>query len=220
MTKTNVIFLCSEITRGMKSYGPKATILLGKKKEPLIVKQIKQTIKLYPDCNIHIVVGFGHQKIQKIIYDHGLANRINFIFHDNYENHNNGGAFLAGISMCHSDSLFINNGVILNERINSEQCCVPIINGKNVDNFLIGSTIEKNKVQYLFYDLENKWSETVFIPSTQINNIKNLVNDQKDKLSKMFLFEIINYLIDNNISFISQVVSNQKLQKILTHKNT
>lgn len=215
---TNIVVLCSEITRGMKSYGPKATILLGKKKEPLIIKQIKTALKLYPDCKIHIVIGFGSQKIQKIICDYNLDNRVNFIIHDDYENHNNGGAFLKSIQHCYDDTLFINNGVILNEAIDNKECCLPVINGKNIDDFSIGSIIDNGCVQHLFYDLDNRWSETVFISKRYIDNIKSIVLSQQEKFSKMFLFEILNHLIDNNIAFTTQVLSHNKLQKIVSHK--
>lgn len=219
MNKTDIVLLCSEITRGMKSYGPKATILLGKRKEPLIIKQIRQILKFYENCNIHIVVGFGNQKIQKIIHEYGFEYKINFIEHNDYESHNNGGALICGLSECNGDTLFVNNGIILSQRIFSDKCCLPIVNGKNIDKFLIGSTINDGQVQNLFYDLDNRWSEIVFIPSSHIDHIKKTMKPHQNKLCKMFIFEIINYLIDKDIIFVSENIQDQKLQKILTHKN-
>lgn len=219
MNKTDVVLLCSEITRGMKSYGPKATILLGKRKEPLIIKQIKQILRFYERCNIHIVVGFGNQKIQKIIHEYDFDCKINFIEHNDYENHNNGGALIRGLSECCSDTLFVNNGIILSQQISSDKCCLPIVSGKNIDEFSIGSTINDGIVQNLFYDLDNRWSELIFIPSSHIDLIKKIIKPQQDKLCKMFTFEIINYLIDKDVTFVSENIQDQKLQKILTHKN-
>jgi UDP-N-acetylglucosamine pyrophosphorylase len=62
----NVIILCSEITKGMKSYGPKAFVPIGvkNKAKPLIIKQIDNILHTYGEnTHIYIVIGFEHEKL-------------------------------------------------------------------------------------------------------------------------------------------------------------
>ena len=55
----NIILLCSDITKGMKSYGPKAFIPIGRPKQPLIIHQLQKLKKIYSKkVNIFIVIGF------------------------------------------------------------------------------------------------------------------------------------------------------------------
>ena len=66
----NVILLCSEITKGMKSYGPKAFVPVGNKykQKPLVIKQIDNIIQRYTkNTDIYIVIGFEHDKFLKIL---------------------------------------------------------------------------------------------------------------------------------------------------------
>ena len=64
----NIILLCSEITRGMKSYGPKSFVPVSKHKIPFIIYQIQQIISTHgKNTSIYIVVGFEQEKFIKLI---------------------------------------------------------------------------------------------------------------------------------------------------------
>jgi hypothetical protein len=95
---------------------------------------------------------------------------------------------------------------------------LPILKQTNKDeSFNIGLTINDKKVEYVFYDLPNRWSEILYINSSDIQKTKNLLT--KYNLKQKFLFELINILIENNIIFETETVPSKNILKINNHKS-
>lgn len=220
----NVILLCSEITKGMKSYGPKAFVPIGpkNKQKPLIIKQIENIFERYgPKTNIYIIIGFEYDKFLKILEDaypaRKYSNIIN-IYNDLYLESNNAYALQLALNAINSGNcLIVQNGILINySPKNYCKSLLPIIKNNPDDSFNIGLTLNNNNVQYAFYDLPNKWSEILYISSTDINDIKALI--KKCDLKQKFLFELINILIDNNIIFETEYISPRNISKITNHK--
>ena len=61
----------------------------------------------------------------------------------------------------------------------------------------IGCTIVNDKIDFVFYDLNNKLCEFLYIHKKDIPKLKQVISDQVSK--RMYLFEIINTLINNQI---------------------
>ena len=61
----SVIIPAAGMGRRMKTYGPKCMIPING--VPIIERQIKQLNKVYPNCDIIIVVGFGSSVISDTI---------------------------------------------------------------------------------------------------------------------------------------------------------
>lgn len=212
----DIILICSGITKGMKSYGPKAIVPVGKNKIPLIVEQIQNIRSLKLKCSINVIVGFESKKIISILNDYKIKN-INFIFHDDYENDNAGGAILKAIENIKNNCVIIDDGIIVNEIINKNISYLPAFN-KEAKNFNIGLTQNNNIAEYLFYDLPKTWSELCYITREDLINVKYILLNNEKKIKTMFLFEIINLLIDNNIKFEIDHVSNKNIKKLINHK--
>lgn len=212
----DIILLCSGITKGMKSYGPKAIVPVGKNKNPLIVEQIQNIRSLKLKCSINIVVGFESKKIISILNDHKIKN-INFIFHDDYENDNAGGAILKAMENIKNNCIIIDDGIIVNEIKNKNVSYLPVFS-KEAKNFNIGLTENNSVVEYLFYDLPKVWSELCYIGRNDLAHVRYAFSNNEKKIKTMFLFEIINLLIDNNIRFEIDNVSNKNIKKLINHK--
>lgn len=219
--KTNAIILVPEITKGMKSIGSKALINISKEKS-IIEYQIEYLQKHYPNISICVATGFDNEKIQKKIKKY---RNIEIIYNNQYETTNHGMSihmYMRKVNYSIDNLLIISNGILLKEKLDisdKNNSILFTLNKSNID-YSVGLNINKeNKPIYLYYDLPISWSECVFLNKFAINKIKN--NFTKHKLSQMFLFEIINYLLeDNGCDFIHKKIYNKNIFKINTIKNT
>lgn len=211
----NVVFLSYEITKGMKSFGPKGIIPIGKRnQEPLIVKQIKQYSN-NRKYKIHVIVGFEQEKIVRAIHSSKIST--NIIYHNTFAKDNAGSAIkLALNTIGKSNLLFIDNGIITNYAPTDVVVSrAPLLRKGANDLFGIGATQSKT-IEYLFYDLNPRWSELLFVSENDfdaVHSISNLCN-----IDHLFFFEYINLLIDNNITIVSDLIYKKQIQKILNHK--
>jgi hypothetical protein len=215
----NIIFLCYEITKGMKSFGPKALIPMGKKRNsnPLIVKQIKEIQKIYENTEhkIHVVLGFEHERVTKALKD---CKTINTIIYERYHETNSAGAIVEVLKRIgKEDCLFIENGIIAKYKPKHlDQSCIPAINSNDHEAFPIGITHSQDKAEYLFYDLEPKWPEVAMMHKSDFDHIMRV--SETNQVSQMFFFEYLNLLIESGINFHTEPVSAKKFNKILNHK--
>lgn len=220
----NIILLSSEITKGMKSYGPKAFVPIGTKndKKPLIIKQINNILDIYTkNVNIYVVIGFEYEKFNKLLDSYYPTNKyrnIHRIYHKNYEATNNAYAMkLAMENIDKDDVLIIQNGILTKYFPKSnKKSTLPLIKTKNT-SFNLGMTTNNDHVKYLCYDLDNKWAEILYLSSKDLLKVKQIIN--KINIKQHFLFELINLLIENNIEFFTENISTKYITKINNHKD-
>lgn len=210
------IILISEITKGMKSFGSKA--LLGLNNNLTILDhQIQYLKKHYNPAQIILCTGFDHNKI--VEYTKKYKN-IHYYFHNNYIGDNQAGCLVDCIKDNNiSDALIMTNGVILFNKIklspNSSTYFIKHKNDKK-NNFEIGTSNIDND-GYLFYDLDNKWIELVYLNTQDLSHIKNNIS-LYSKTSKLFLFELINqFRLTYSINFV--VIDNIQALKINSVKD-
>ncbi len=221
----NVILLCSEITKGMKSYGPKAFIPVGQKhkQKPLIIKQIDNILQTYKkNTHIYIVTGFEHEKFIKILnqfYPEEKHKNIIKLYNEDYRDSNSGhGVWLALNSILSGNTLVVENGILTDYSPKSQTSSIlPMLKASNKDeSFNMGLTVNNKKVEYVFYDLPNRWSEVLYINNSDIQRIKEILG--KQNIKHKFLFELINLLIDNEIIFETEFISSKNISKVNNHK--
>lgn len=208
-----IIHFMTEITKGMKSIGPK--YFYKYKNISIIEYQIKQLKKHRCFNNVHLMTGFGHEKIKKNITDQ----QINIIYNNNYFSQEMGGNFQLVLNSLDLDNgiLFINNGIITkinwNKYIDPNHNSIFYLNKKN-NNFNIGFNSIDNL--YLFYDLPIPWAEIFYLNGPTLKNIKN----SNLKISNnLFLFEIINMLYNNGVVFNTINLPNNKIFKFNSPKD-
>lgn len=197
----NVVILAPEITKGMKSIGSKALLKI-KQSMSVIDYQIHEIRKYSSQTKITIVSGFEHDKINKL-YNH--SKNIEVLYNNTYANTNHGASlsvFLESKDSINSNLLVITNGVLFknnpfklknNYKSKSQIYCI----NKPKNNFDIGY-IGESSVEYLFFDLPNKWTECVMFDTESLGLIKSIDNK---RISQMYLFEIINLLIERKLQF-------------------
>ena len=197
----NVVILAPEITKGMKSIGSKALLKI-KQSMSVIDYQIHEIRKYSSQTKITIVSGFEHDKINKL-YNH--SKNIEVLYNNTYANTNHGASlsvFLESKDSINSNLLVIMNGVLFknnpfklknNYKSASQIYCI----NKPKNNFDIGY-IGESSVEYLFFDLPNKWTECVMFDTESLGLIKSI---DKKRISQMYLFEIINLLIERKLQF-------------------
>jgi choline kinase len=193
------IILISEITKGMKSIGSKALLNIVDN-ITILDHQIHYIKKYYNPEKIILCTGFDHDRI--VIATKKYKN-IQYWHNNNYINENQAGSLIGCIKNINiNNALIITNGVILFNKIKlgNNSSTYFIKNDHKKNTFEIGtSTISSDG--YLFYDLENKWIEMLYLNNYDINKIKKL--SQNNKLTQLFLFEWINKLRNtNSIDFI------------------
>lgn len=205
----NIIITAAEITKGMKSVGSKSLLKL-RNSVPLIEYQIKWLKKFYPKSTIYISTGFESDKIQKIAQQY---QNTEIIYNPDYKNTNQG----RGIMQC-LDAGQLDNALILNSGImfkhiftaDGESSVVYLLN-KPKTYFEVGCH-NLESVDYLFYDLPQKWSECVYLGHTAIHKLKILRD--KNSMDQLYLFELINLLIDAGENFSSAIIPKQQIMKV------
>jgi hypothetical protein len=218
---TDIVFIISEITKGMKSFGPKS--LLSINGISLIEYQIKFIRKFFKKDTIYLLTGFESDRIKKYILQHTSINTKNIVFleDNNYEQNNQAASiFQYAINKQNNNgSLFINNGILIKDNflrnLNLNNNHIFSIHGKK-SNFDIGSNA-CDKLEYLFYDLPVLWSECAYFNNSTIEYLKN--NFTLENINTMFFFELINKLIEHKVLFTNHSIPKTQVTKILNMKD-
>lgn len=209
----DILIIAPEITKGMKSIGSKALLKI-KQSISVIEYQINEIKKYNSHSAITIVSGFEHDKILKL---YSNTKNINIVYNPEYAGTNHGASlsiFLDQLKQSHN-LLVITNGVLFKNnpfKVKSGQTHASHIYciNKPKTNFDIGY-IGESSIEYLFFDLPNKWTECVMFNPHALDAIKNI---DKQKISQMYLFEIINLLIEQKIHFNVQTSDKKNFMKI------
>jgi len=83
-------------------------------------------------------------------------------------------------------------------------------------NFTIGCS-NSQYAEYLFYDLPIVWSECFFLNKEALDMIK--IISAKENIEQLYLFELVNKLIDNKIISEKEYISKKNIMKILNNKD-
>lgn len=215
---TDALIIISEITKGMKSVGSKA--LLKVNNLSIIEHQINQIKNINKNLIINIVTGFEHEKINKLLEK--KYKNINIIYNDKYQETNQASNLLLFLQKkLDIDSLLVINGGIL---LKNSSITYETLSGKSKiylldkpkNNFTIGCN-PIGDIEYLFYDLPSVWSECLYLNSESINYLKDLT--EYINIDQMYLFELINNLISNNIYFDKVFIKKNHILKINSIKD-
>jgi choline kinase len=219
-TKIGCYILSYDITKGMKSVGPKG-LLRSKKNKELINCQINSIKDDMTEINV--VVGFGSDKLKKKIHS---FEKINIIQNDLYETTNQGYALELilqdYISKKYCGCLIINDGILISNSVkeillNKMDLQLPkivyVCSESKKDIFNISFSLSNsNYVQHMFFNLTNNlWTETVYIDHQSLTRIQSIYNKN---MRNMFLFEILNKSIDIGINYRPIKIKNSQILKI------
>lgn len=185
------IILVSEITKGMKSVGSKSLLPIDDN-ITTIDHQIQYLKKHYNPIQIILCTGFDHDRINNHIQKY---KNIQCCYNPNYKTDNQVGSLIKCLNKFNpKNALIITSGLLLFDKIKIDKQSSTYFIDPTKDRrngFEIG-TNNINNDGYLFYGLNYKWIEVLFLDNKNIQNLTDIRNESS--FSKLFLFELINYI--------------------------
>lgn len=197
--KNSVILLNALPDKKIKSIGNKCLLPINKKIN-LLDYHINTIYRIYKNPEIIIVCGFDTKKIKKYIND--KYKNIKYIDHDVNEYTNIGESLVSGLGLVTNDNcLIINANNILHKKaidkiIQNNDEFSYVLTKKICGDIGFISDVSK-KIINCYYGLPNCICEVLYINKEQFKDFLKIKNHD---ISKMYLFEIINYCISMNIN--------------------
>jgi len=199
------IYFCYQPTKNMKYIGPKSsvTVPIKKQKSTLIEHNINYTKELFDDLRHHVVVGFESEKTIRLL--NGI-DKLSYNIILDYKNTNHGKVLkdvLVKYDRSQSDGVFIVSDIscIITQKIKLDNSKNYIFTtNKNVNNNDMTCNIVDDKVEHISYDTSSYyWNGMCYLTNETIRLLKHINNTKFT--DPLFLFEIINYLIDHGVVF-------------------
>jgi len=211
----HVIIPSAGIGRRMKSYGCKS--LLTIKNHKLIDIQILHINNTFKNNEIILVTGFDSDRLMN-----NSPNDIIKIENEKYYENNVVKSIAIGLRATKNNNhvLIVFGDVLFNsntlENIKIGQSSIIISNDMGSNE--VGCNINtKNKLEYMMFDLPNKWGHIIYLNNKELDLFKKTILNKKTE--KKFCFEIINEVINNGGKFMCIQNKNIKAMDIDTSKD-
>lgn len=196
----NAIILGDKFRKGQKSKG--CCALIQKDRETLLQHQIESIRLIDPKTKIYYIAGFDYNRLLSFINKNNIYTQLSKVVcnHD-YAKFNESYSLNIGIDSLDNldDDLLIINGYYCPPKIlkhlDRTSSSVFIC---SKEKSKLGCTINNNKIEHIFFGLQNYIQDIYYVNKKDIHVINSLV---KLKMNNNFLFEIINTCIDNGCYF-------------------
>lgn len=208
----SIIIIGSYPTKRGKSLGPQSTFRINEDKS-LLERQLELLLKKFPNADILLSVGFQSELAIKRAPDN-----IRIIENQLYEDTNDVEDLRLAINNSTNDrALLLYADLLFNRQTISkitEKGSGVVLSSD--DENPIGCTTVENYITVLSYGLKEKWAGITFLDKKEFNIVKDLVNDKSK--SKMFLFEILNMLLEQGGKLYGYKNKGQQILKINNSK--
>jgi choline kinase len=205
----NFIILADKYQKGMKSKGGLGLLKLNTRTN-MIDHQYKQIKSTFPKAKIVYVYGFDHKRIQNFFKEKNYKDIIE-IYNPHYDKYNFTYSLKLAVDYLNKDCIITFGDVAFKSNVfktfNKSNGSQVFINKKQKHK--IGCTIIDNYIAHISFDLDNYLSQMYYIAKKDIGDFRELVIE--DKFKNYFLFEIINKLIDKNVTFHPFIKNNKNL---------
>jgi choline kinase len=197
----NIVILGDKFQKRMKSKG--CVGLFKHNNEYLIVKQYRVFKRFFPDCKIIYVYGFEHKKLLSVLSQYpNIIKDIELVYNIEYEQYNYGSSLRLVSNYLSDNTILLFGDTIIDTntltRININDAYSQIVINDNKANKL-GCVINNSKIENIFYDLNNKIEEIYFLAQKDARLLQEILNKPSQNIKNMFVFELINNLIDRNV---------------------
>jgi CTP:phosphocholine cytidylyltransferase-like protein len=214
--------LAYEIKKGMKSFGPIGLIKTSPNATELINKQIKVLSKILGD-KVYICTGFGAEKLLRKVHSQDVID----IYNSKFLEKNHGYAIkmlLQKIKLDDSPGLFILNGDVLPKKFEPQDLDKSWVLAKKRNKKIkhqepIGFTLKdnSNEISSMFYDIgDYVWNEAIYFCKKDWESLKNNIDDRY--YDNMFMFEILNLAIQENIISLTFLKLNKNNDSVIIKK--
>lgn len=198
MIKINALIIASEITKGMKSIGSRSMLNIVDNMK-VIDQQIQSLKSIHKYIHITIASGYEYEKVNQYIKKYKNVDIINNLDYKTSNESQNLKLYFDTTGKNTENLLIINGGVLIKK---NSICIDDIKNTSSIfllnsfkNNFNLGCNKTEN-VEYIFYDLEQPWTECVFLKLEEIHTIKKIINSNNNK--QKYIFEILNSLFSTH----------------------
>jgi len=211
----HVIIPSAGIGKRMKSYGCKS--LLNIKNDKLIDIQLKTINSVIPNKEVILITGFDSDRL--------MANSpkdIIKIENEKYYENNVSKSISIGLRATKDNDavLIIFGDVLLNdttlENLDYQESCV-IISGHMGDNEVGCNINSKGYLEYMMFDLHNKWGHIIYLTSKELTIFKKIIWNKQNE--KKFCFEIINDVLSQGGKFKCIINKDIRVMDIDTSKD-
>lgn len=215
----NIIIFGDKFQKRMKSKG--CVGLYKVKNTHLVAYQYKTIKKIFPKSNIIYVYGFDHKKFISTLKEYSeLYKDITLIYNDHHENNYGGSINLVKQHLNDNTILMfgdylVDDKTLLNFKNHINNSTVIVTNNKKNK---LGCVVNNSNVQNIFYDLDNTIEEIYYICRNDIGILNSILDDSNIPINNMFIFEIINMMIDKKVN-IKPLIQTQKYTRKIKKKN-
>lgn len=194
--------LSYNITKGMKSLGPIGLLKRNEKSKELILQQIEYLKTMFKNVDIYVVSGFGNEKLQKIIQK---KRNVYNIINTRYKDKNQSYAVKLFLSKIRASIdnyygvFFIDSNIIIKKLMSKRKNNSWLVaskknNASAKDQIGINLDTDTGHARYLFYNIgEHNWCQSLYLKQEHLKHLMELSSNCHDN---MFLFEMINEMID------------------------
>ena len=197
--KYSIVLLNALPDKKIKSLGNKCLIPVSKKLY-LIDYQIKLLNHIFKSPEIIIIGSFDSKKLKKYIENTFTSKNIKYVEHEIGSTTNIGASIKAGMSeVSHTNCWLINSSIVFHKNItenlkkNLNKSFVVTHNAKGN----IGYIVDNHQfLTHCYYDLPNTILDSLYISSNDFQTFNSIID--KD-ITKLYMFEIINLCLTNNI---------------------
>tara|TARA_R110002012_G_scaffold319935_2_gene541854 strand:+ start:1558 stop:2259 length:702 start_codon:yes stop_codon:yes gene_type:complete len=178
--------------RRMKSYGPKPLINIGSC--TILERQIDMVKSIFPNAKFIIIAGFEADKLISST-PKGFINLENEL----YEQTNVCRSVSIALNAVDTERVLIIMGdLIFNDKalstLDFHKSCISANIDENRAREVGCIVSADNMLSNMMYDLDLKWNQIIYLQSKELDMFKRICKKRKN--SKLFLFEIINKVID------------------------
>jgi choline kinase len=178
--------------RRMKSYGPKPLINIGR--STIIQRQVDMVKSIFPNAKFVVVAGFEADKVINNVPQEFIK-----LENELYEETNVCRSVSIALNAVSAERVLILMGdLVFNKEalstLDFQRSCISA----NLDEHRggeVGCVVSPdNTISNMMYDLDLKWNQIIYLQSKELDIFKSICT--KRKYRKLFLFEIINKVID------------------------
>jgi len=198
------VILNSSVEPRARSYDPKCLLKIGNK--TLLEKQIDILKNSFHNPNIIVITGFKHKKIYNMLKN---FSKVQIIENKIFEETNDLYSIRLIINNLSKNILLLQGNIFIQNKIfkNFQKSKSQIIISKK-HNFELGCIINTNNViENVSWSLPEYWTNIVFFKGNEFILLKKIVNNEIS--TKWFLFEGINWVIENGGIFYSNITKSK-----------
>lgn len=211
--RLTVLIPAAGIGKRMKSRGPKGLFVLHHEMS-ILELQIRTILKVYPHADIIIIGGFQCEKIRKELWGDFP---VRIVCNPDYETTNVMHSIRIGMSaMLPGPLLIIHGDLVFNTHAISglvdKKSALLVANNK-MDKTEVGIGHQDGIVTNLSHALPCKWGQMAYMQDKELEIFMALAWNSK-KSSQLFLYEVLNHVINHHGSFLAHQPKGSKIVEI------